>query len=130
MRPADQVVREFCAAVSARDASALGSFFHPDAVFHDISEHPQRGRDAVLAGLASIFGRFENITFEIKYLATAGEVVLTERIDWLGTTGHTAPIPVMGAFEVHDGLIHQWRDYFDRASATALIRDSAATARI
>lgn len=93
-----------------------------------MSEQPQRGRQAVLAALASIFGRFEHITFEIKNLATVGEVVLTERIDRLGTTGHTVPIPVMGAFEVHDGLIHHWRDYFDRTSATALIHDSAATA--
>ncbi len=46
--------------------------------------------------------------------------VLTERKDvfTLGTT--EAPIPVMGVFEVAEGRITAWRDYFDMAQVTAL----------
>ena len=129
MRTAEEVVREFCVAVASRDAATLGEYFHPDAVFHDLPKQPQRGREAVLAGLAAIFARFELVTFEIKNLAVAGEVVLTERVDWLGSGNQRAPIPVMGAFEVHDGLIYHWRDYFDQAFATALIRGEAVSSQ-
>ena len=45
--------------------------------------------------------------------AAAGDVVLTERIDHIGTGDTRFPVPVMGAFEVRDGKIARWRDYFD-----------------
>ena len=45
--------------------------------------------------------------------AAAGDVVLTERIDYIGTGDARFPVPVMGAFEVRDGKIARWRDYFD-----------------
>jgi limonene-1,2-epoxide hydrolase len=31
----------------------------------------------------------------------------------LTANGVTAPVPVMGTFEVRDGRIVHWRDYFD-----------------
>lgn len=47
-------------------------------------------------------------------LATAGNVVLTERIDRFVLNGKSIALPVMGAFEVTpDGRISAWRDYFD-----------------
>ena len=48
------------------------------------------------------------------HLAADGPVVLTERLDrFTWPTGDVAELPVMGTFEVHDGKITQWRDYFD-----------------
>ena len=43
----------------------------------------------------------------------AGDTVLTERTDTFTVNGVAAPIAVMGAFELRDGLIVAWRDYFD-----------------
>mgnify|MGYP003343616549 CR=1 FL=1 len=42
-----------------------------------------------------------------------GDVVLTERIDVFHMGETTIELPVMGIFEVRDGLIAAWRDYFD-----------------
>jgi limonene-1,2-epoxide hydrolase len=39
--------------------------------------------------------------------------VLTERIDFITANGVTAPVPVMGTFEIRNGRIVAWRDYFD-----------------
>jgi limonene-1,2-epoxide hydrolase len=60
------------------------------------------------------------LRFDIHHLAVREGAVLTERTDvfTLGTT--EAPIPVMGVFEVADGRITAWRDYFDLAQVTAL----------
>ena len=46
-------------------------------------------------------------------MAAAGDVVLTERIDHIGSGDVSFPVPVMGVFEVRDGKIARWRDYFD-----------------
>ena len=48
-----------------------------------------------------------------SHLAAAGDVVLTERIDHIGSGDASFPVPVMGVFEVRDGKIARWRDYFD-----------------
>jgi limonene-1,2-epoxide hydrolase len=55
----------------------------------------------------------EVLAFDIHHLAAEGDTVLTERTDTMTVNGITAPIAVMGAFDVRDGLIVAWRDYFD-----------------
>ena len=39
--------------------------------------------------------------------------MLTERTDTFTINGAQAPIAVMGTFDLRDGLIVAWRDYFD-----------------
>ena len=58
---------------------------------------------------------FDPISFRIRNLVEDGSTVLTERVDEITANGIMAPVPVMGAFEVTDGRIVQWRDYFDMA---------------
>jgi limonene-1,2-epoxide hydrolase len=49
----------------------------------------------------------------VTNLAATGDVVLTERVDVFTTAEKSIELPVMGAFEVRDGKIAAWRDYFD-----------------
>lgn len=53
--------------------------------------------------------------------------MLTERVDVITANGVTAPVPVMGTFEIRDGRIVAWRDYFDMALVGRLMagEDSA-----
>jgi Limonene-1,2-epoxide hydrolase catalytic domain len=46
-------------------------------------------------------------------IAANGPVVMTERVDVFTLAGKTFDLRVMGAFEVNDGKINAWRDYFD-----------------
>ena len=41
--------------------------------------------------------------------------MLTERVDKFLVKGQWIELPVMGTFEVSDGRIRAWRDYFDLA---------------
>ena len=75
--------------------------------------NPAVGRDASLDAVKMQFDMFEPISFGIRNLAADGDVVLTERVDEITANGIMAPVPVMGTFEVRDGRIHRWRDYFD-----------------
>jgi len=74
-----------------------------------------------LTFLDGFFGMFTSTKVDILHLAVRDNVVLTERIDTLSMDGQVAPLPVMGAFELRDGKICAWRDYFDLAQVTAML---------
>jgi len=50
---------------------------------------------------------------KVLNIAGNGNVVLTERIDHFHRAAGVIDLPVMGTFEVRDGKIAAWRDYFD-----------------
>ncbi|MBV9595212.1 MAG: nuclear transport factor 2 family protein, partial [Actinobacteria bacterium] len=76
-------------------------------------------RDDLIAYIAAAVENFGVATLKVDVLhaAGSGDVVLTERIDHLyapdGTEVFT--LPVAGAFEVREGKIAGWRDYYDTA---------------
>lgn len=69
-------------------------------------------------GFYEQFGAATGMTgmkIDMLAIAESGSKVLTERIDWLlGADGEVVmKVPVMGIFEIADGRITAWRDYFD-----------------
>ena len=120
MPNAEEVVRDFCAAASTRDAAVLRAFFSDDVVYHNIPMEPAEGIDATMAVIDMFLGMCDALEFEVHHLASDGTTVLTERTDIFTIKGKSAPLPVMGAFQVVDGKITAWRDYFDMAQVTAL----------
>jgi limonene-1,2-epoxide hydrolase len=120
--PADPelVVRAFCDAFDGRDAERLRPFFADDVVYHNIPLEPAVGIDATVAFIEGFFGMCDTMTIETVHLAVRGDVVLTERIDTFTIGDKVAPLPVMGTFEVRDGRISAWRDYFDMGQVTAM----------
>ena len=120
MPSAEQVVRDFCAAASTRDPELLRGYFADDVVYHNIPMEPAEGIEATMAVIDMFVNMCEGLEFEIHHLASEGGTVLTERTDTFTIKGKTAPLPVMGAFQVVDGKITAWRDYFDMAQVTAM----------
>lgn len=130
MSEAARVVRAFCEAVSARDVVALERFFTADAVYHNMPMEPNVGREAVLRDLARQFAMFAHYEYQVVHLVANGDVVLTERVDVVGDGRANAGIPVMGTFEVRDGRIAHWRDYFDRGQSAELMSAARAGAAV
>jgi len=118
---AESVVRGLCEAFAKHDAQALREFFTDDVVYHNIPLDPVVGIDATLAFIDAFFGICESLTIETLHLAVRGNVVLTERIDTFLVGDRSAPLPVMGTFELRDGKIAAWRDYFDLGQITAML---------
>ena len=119
MSRAEEVVRDFCQAFSRQDVEELLRFFADDAVYHNIPVEPVQGKAAIEATLRQFLDPSGEASFEIKYLACTGGIVLTERVDRFVVNGKRVELPVMGAFEVGpDGRIRAWRDYFDMAQFT------------
>jgi limonene-1,2-epoxide hydrolase len=115
------VVREFCAAIDSKDLGKVESLLDEKVVYHNVGSEPAVGREAALAALKFQFDMFDPISFRIRNLAEDGDTVLTERVDEVTANGVMAPVPVMGTFEVSDGRIARWRDYFDMGLTGRLI---------
>ena len=79
---------------------------------------PIQGKDAIKGIIEQFLAPFERGDWEIIQIAASGDVVLTERIDRFIGTDKTIELPVMGTFEMSDGKISAWRDYFDMAAWT------------
>lgn len=109
----EQVVERFCAAWARRDIDELLGYFTDDAVYHNIPVDPAEGLDAIRAVIEMFVPPAEAIEFVIHNVASAGDVVFTERTDRFVMNGKTVELPVAGVFEVRDGKIAAWRDYFD-----------------
>ncbi len=109
----ERLVGEFCAAWTRRDIEELLGYFAPDAVYHNMPLEPLRGIAAIRSTLEMFVTPAEHIEFEMRGLASAGDLVFTERVDHFRIAGKTVALPVAGVFEVRAGKIIAWRDYFD-----------------
>ena len=108
---AESVVLAFVDAWNRLDHERIYALMADDIFYHHIPLKPVQGRDAVRDHLAK--WPVDESEWEVLHIATRGNVVLTERIDRFTRGEDRLVIPVMGAFEVADGRITQWRDYFD-----------------
>src|SRR5215216_2979098 len=108
-----EIVRSFCALWGQGDYDAVVDSFTDDAIYHNIPMDPVVGPDAIRAFIDGFTGQAESVEFRILNLAAEGNVVLTERVDIFKMVGgNQIDLPVMGTFEVRDGKIAGWRDYF------------------
>jgi limonene-1,2-epoxide hydrolase len=129
MSAPEKTIQEFVAAFIAawpdRDAGKVASFFAADAVYHNMPIEPIKGREAIKATLATMMELGGRVEVHIAHLMVEGSVVMTERVDRFITPDKTVALPVMGTFEVHDGMITAWRDYFDLNQFTSQTTDPA-----
>jgi limonene-1,2-epoxide hydrolase len=59
------------------------------------------------------------VQFKVLASATVGNRVMNERADTLVTrAGKKAEVPAAGFFEIKEGKIFAWRDYFDLQTFT------------
>ena len=107
------VVRDFCALWAKGDLDAIVDCFTDDAVYHNIPIAPVTGKQAIRDTIAGFTGGVDTIEFRVLNIGADGNVVLTERVDAFIMPSVTIELPVMGTFEVRDGKIAAWRDYFD-----------------
>jgi limonene-1,2-epoxide hydrolase len=107
------VVRRFCAAWGTQDLDTIIGFFTDDAVYHNIPLAPVVGPAQIRATIEGFSGGVESIEFRLDAIAADGGTVLTERLDIFRFANGQIDLPVMGTFEVVDGKIAAWRDYFD-----------------
>jgi limonene-1,2-epoxide hydrolase len=113
------IVRRFCDAFSRRDPDEILGFFSDNAVYHNMPLPPVLGTAAIRTVLEMFLKPSEAVEFVVLKIAEGDDgSVLTERLDKFALGGKNVELPVMGVFELTDGKIAAWRDYFDMAAWT------------
>jgi limonene-1,2-epoxide hydrolase len=106
-------VAAFIRAWPSADGSGLGRFFSEHATYVNGPLAPVRGRTAVVASLTQMMAMGGEVDVDVLQLIAEGPLVMTERVDYWWTDTAAASLRVAGVFEVRDGAITAWRDYFD-----------------
>lgn len=107
------VVRDFIRAWSRLDPDELAEYFTEDGVYHNIPTDPVAGRDNVRQFIAGFSASWTATDWEIVTLIADGDTVICERVDRIRTEKGSVELPCCGVFEMQDGRIRVWRDYFD-----------------
>ncbi len=108
-----QIVRDFIAAWSRLDADELVDYFTPDGTYYNMPTTPVTGHDNLRAFIKGFLRGWTSTQWDVLNLIAHGDVVIAERLDRtkVGTKG--VDLPCCGVFEMKDGKIKVWRDYFD-----------------
>src|SRR3954452_2595057 len=117
------IVTAFIATIESLDLEGALAFLADDVEYDNVPMGKVFGIDAVRAGLGPFVAGFEQVDWPVSRIASSGTVehgiVFTERVDRFRRGDTWLELPVNGVFEVRDGRIALWRDYFDLATFTS-----------
>jgi limonene-1,2-epoxide hydrolase len=107
-----RTVEAFLTALADEDFETAGAALADDLVYQNVGLPTIYGRNRTMQLFRRMQGR---VGFEVKIhrIAADGAAVLTERTDALIIGPLRLQFWVCGVFEVHNGRITLWRDYFD-----------------
>ena len=109
----DQTVTAFIRAIEAKDLDAALALAADDIVYDNVPMSAVTGIEATRTLLESFVTGADEIEWIIHHQVATGDAVMNERTDRFRTGDNWIEIPVAGVWEVADGRIALWRDYFD-----------------
>ena len=111
------LIDQFIASWATMDLDQIMSHFADDAVYTNVPiDPPNEGSEAIRKTIKGFMGMAQKIEFVVHHQTeNAQGVVMNERTDRFLIGERWAEAPVMGVFEIADGKIQAWRDYFDLA---------------
>jgi limonene-1,2-epoxide hydrolase len=118
MTPSETIVRDFIAAWSRLDVDELVGFFAPDGAYHNMMAKPVSGHENLRRFIGGFLRGWSATDWEIVTLVSRGDLVVAERVDHTRVGDRQVDLPCCGVFELADGKIKTWRDYFDLATYT------------
>jgi limonene-1,2-epoxide hydrolase len=110
---AEQVVSRFVGAWERADVDELLAYFTDDAVWHPMPMKPAVGKGALRGAISQWLGATSQLGAEIHLQVSDGRTVMHERTDRFVLGTREMASPVAAVFEVDNGLITAWREYFD-----------------
>lgn len=114
----EQIVCDFIKAWSRLDVDELLTYFTEDGVYHNMPIAPVSGQAKLRPFISAFLKGWTATNWEILNLVSSGDVVVVERIDRTKMGQRSVDLPCCGVFEMSQGKIKVWRDYFDMATYT------------
>jgi limonene-1,2-epoxide hydrolase len=121
----EEIVNEFIARVVRMDLDGACELVSDDVEYDNVPMGKVTGPDGIKSVLGQMVGMLDAVEWIVHRQVAVGPLVLNERTDRFGMNGKWMDLPVAGVFEVHDGRITLWRDYFDMATFTNQLAEMA-----
>jgi len=106
-------VRAYYAAWIADDMDGVMSLCTDDVVAVNVPIGPIHGRVAVREFFTKFARGMGQKRYDIQRMVAGDDCCLVEGVENYVRGGHQVSLPYMSTFLFRDGLIREWRDYFD-----------------
>jgi limonene-1,2-epoxide hydrolase len=120
---AEDVVNEFMERIVNKNLDAACELVSADVEYDNVPMGKVYGPDGIKGFLAPMVEGLDEVDWVIHRQVASDTLVLNERTDRFGKDGKWMELPVAGVFEVHDGRITLWRDYFDMNTMATQLAD-------
>lgn len=114
----EKIIRDFIAAWSRLNVDEIVGYFTEDGVYFNMPFKPVKGHADIKAFIANFIKDWTATDWDILTLVSTGDTVLAERLDRTRLGERSVDLPCCGVFEMADGKIRVWRDYFDMGTYT------------
>ncbi|MFZ3033209.1 MAG: limonene-1,2-epoxide hydrolase family protein [Parvibaculum sp.] len=114
----EKYIRDFIEAWSRLDVDELVGFFAADGVYHNMPITPVAGTADLKNFIGAFLANWTATNWDVLTLISSGDIVIAERVDHINVSGIHIDLPCCGVFEIENGKIKVWRDYFDMATFT------------
>ena len=114
-----ETVTAFLSALEDLDVDRALTYADPKIVYQNVPLPPARGLEAFERQMCTMARYATGFEARVHRIAENGPTVLTERTDVIAINAWRTEFWVCGTFEVHDGKITLWRDYFDWTTVIA-----------
>lgn len=112
------------------DWEAVYALFSEDAVMHSMMLEPVVGRENIRQRFTRFTPGLERIELQLARVGIIDGAVVMERVDDFVYQGKHSRVPVAGVLEINNGLVTEWREYYDHAMlAEALVTDATLAAK-
>ena len=123
---AEEIVDTFTARITALDFDGAFELVAADIEYDNVPIGKVSGPD----GIRSVFANLDALGVDgmewiVHRQVASATTVMNERTDRFRVGDRWAAVDVMGVFEVADGVITLWRDYFDMNAMTATLTELA-----
>ncbi len=119
----EQLVTAFCQTLQDGDIDQLLGYLHEDVVYQNMPWKPVNGHEGVRKVLTPFLGsgKCAITNMEIHHTTSSGNVVMNERSETWEAGEVRLVLLVAGVFELDNGKITRWRDYFDGVAMKPLM---------
>ena len=113
-----QIIKDFIAAWSNLDSNELVDYFSEDGIYYNMPTQPVQGKEQLKQFIGSFISNWTKTNWDTLNIIGEGDVVIAERLDRTEVGDIKVDLPCCGVFEMKEGKIKVWRDYFDMGTYT------------